>query len=139
MFARIWQGEATGENAEAYRHHVTRSVFPSLRAIPGHRGAWLLRREEGERVTFVVMTLWNSMKRSGSSQVTTQSVLSSSPRPGPFCSRSTSGCGTTTSCTTEARTRKRRRGMSTRRTSTSKGDPFLGALSGRACPIYSSR
>ena len=62
MFARIWQGEATGENAEAYRHHVTRSVFPSLRAIPGHRGAWLLRREEGERVTFVVMTLWNSME-----------------------------------------------------------------------------
>jgi heme-degrading monooxygenase HmoA len=62
MLARIWHGEATVENADAYRHHVTERVFPELRAIPGHRGAWLLRREEGGRVSFLVVTLWESLQ-----------------------------------------------------------------------------
>lgn len=63
MIARVWRGEAaSAEAGEAYRRHVTGSVFPALRDIPGHRGAWLLRREEGSRVAFVVVTLWDSME-----------------------------------------------------------------------------
>jgi heme-degrading monooxygenase HmoA len=62
MIARLWRGVAsTQANADAYQRHVTTSVFPSLAAIRGHRGAKVLRRDEAGRAEFLVMTLWDSM------------------------------------------------------------------------------
>src|SRR5688572_24452177 len=62
MIARLWRGVAsTAANADAYQRHVTMRVFPSLAEIQGHRGARVLRREQGGRVEFLVMTLWDSM------------------------------------------------------------------------------
>ena len=64
MIARVWRGQATGQNAEAYRRHFAESVRPALASISGHRGALLLRRElEGDSQTeFLVVTLWDSME-----------------------------------------------------------------------------
>ena len=61
MIARVWRGEATSETAPRYVDHLERSVFPQLEQISGHEGAYLLRRETGDRVDFVVLTLWNTM------------------------------------------------------------------------------
>jgi heme-degrading monooxygenase HmoA len=62
MIARVWRGVAhTAVDADAYRRHLTTKVLPSLGAIAGHRGARLLRREEGGRIEFLVMTFWDSM------------------------------------------------------------------------------
>src|SRR2546423_13013474 len=62
MIARLWRGVAnTKADADAYQNHVTRTVFPSLAAIAGHRGAKVLRREERQRIEFLVVTLWDSM------------------------------------------------------------------------------
>src|SRR5919106_1703564 len=62
MIARVWRGVAdTAVNADAYRRHLTTKVLPSLSAIAGHRGARVLRREEGGRIEFLVMTFWDSM------------------------------------------------------------------------------
>jgi heme-degrading monooxygenase HmoA len=63
MIARAWQGQATVQNAEAYRRHFADSVRPALDRVPGHRGALLLRREmEGDsRAEFLVITMWDSM------------------------------------------------------------------------------
>ncbi len=61
MIARIWRGSAKGDNAEAYRRHVTETVFPALEAIAGHRGAYLLRRETREGTEFLAVTLWDSL------------------------------------------------------------------------------
>ncbi len=58
---RLWRGQATPDNADAYQRHVTRTVFPSLTKIPGYRGAHVLRRDTGGRVEFLVATLWDSM------------------------------------------------------------------------------
>jgi heme-degrading monooxygenase HmoA len=49
------------EKASEYVRYATRKVFPTLRAIEGHRGAYLLRRAVGDAVEFVVLTLWESM------------------------------------------------------------------------------
>jgi heme-degrading monooxygenase HmoA len=62
MIARIWRGEATVANASRYVDHLERAVFPRLREIAGHDQAYLLRRTVGERVEFVVVTLWRSME-----------------------------------------------------------------------------
>ncbi|HLJ19599.1 MAG TPA: hypothetical protein VKU84_05350 [Stellaceae bacterium] len=61
MIARLWRGVAVGGNAEAYRQHVTGTVFPSLREIAGHRGAYLLKRTAGGRTEFLAVTLWDSV------------------------------------------------------------------------------
>jgi hypothetical protein len=50
MIARIWRGQATADNARHYRRHATKCVFPSLAGLPGHQGAYLLRRETGGQV-----------------------------------------------------------------------------------------
>ncbi len=61
MIARLWRGQAAGAaNADAYARHVTGTVFPSLKDLAGHRGAWLLRREIDGGTEFLAVTLWQS-------------------------------------------------------------------------------
>ena len=37
-------------------------TIPSLRALDGHRGAYVLWRDVGDEVEFVVLTLWDSLQ-----------------------------------------------------------------------------
>jgi len=62
MIVRMWRGEAKVANAEAYERFVTTKVFAALPAIPGHRGAYLLKRpiDGGDEVEFIAVTLWES-------------------------------------------------------------------------------
>jgi hypothetical protein len=60
MIARLWRGWAPASTADAYERHATGTVFPSLGRLTGHRGAWLLRRQTGDRTEFIAMTLWDS-------------------------------------------------------------------------------
>ncbi|HLH90577.1 MAG TPA: antibiotic biosynthesis monooxygenase [Xanthobacteraceae bacterium] len=62
MIARIWRGQATADNAPRYEAHATRHVFPSLAALPGHRGAYLLTRQTKGDVEFLAVTLWESIE-----------------------------------------------------------------------------
>jgi len=62
MILRMWRAQSTPEKAGEYIRHATERVFPALRAIEGHRGAYLLRHTDGDRVEFVVLTLWDSMQ-----------------------------------------------------------------------------
>ena len=61
MIARVWRGASTVPNGQRYVEHLERSVFPHLTAIAGHRSSHLLQRTVGDRVEFVVTTLWESM------------------------------------------------------------------------------
>jgi heme-degrading monooxygenase HmoA len=58
---RMWKGRSTVERGGEYVRHATKKVFPALRAIEGHRGAYLLRRIVDGAIEFVVLTLWDSM------------------------------------------------------------------------------
>jgi uncharacterized protein YciI/heme-degrading monooxygenase HmoA len=62
MILRMWKARATPEKSGEYIDHATKKVFPSLGAIEGHSGAYLLRRAVGGAVEFVVLTLWTSME-----------------------------------------------------------------------------
>jgi heme-degrading monooxygenase HmoA len=62
MIARIWRGTATAAKADDYYHHFTTKVAPHLKEIAGHQGAYLLRREAGEKVEFLAVTLWDSIE-----------------------------------------------------------------------------
>jgi uncharacterized protein YciI/heme-degrading monooxygenase HmoA len=62
MVLRTWKGRSTAEKSAKYVNHVTKKVFPSLRSIEGHRGAYLLQRAVNSAIEFVVLTLWESME-----------------------------------------------------------------------------
>lgn len=62
MILRMWRAGSTVEKADEYVRHATKKIFPSLRAIEGHCGAYLLRRAVGDEIEFVVLTLWESME-----------------------------------------------------------------------------
>lgn len=64
MIVRMWRGQAKAADADAYERFVTTKVFADLPAIPGHRGAYLLRRpvENGDEVEFIAVTLWESLE-----------------------------------------------------------------------------
>jgi uncharacterized protein len=61
MILRMWRARATIEKAGEYVRHATEKVFPALRSIEGHRGAYLLRHAVDDAVELVVLTLWESM------------------------------------------------------------------------------
>ena len=62
MILRMWKARSTTSRAGDYIRHATTVVFPKIRAIEGHRGEYLLRREAGDGVELVVLTLWDSME-----------------------------------------------------------------------------
>jgi len=62
IILRMWRARSTVEKMGEYVQHATRKVFPALRAIEGHRGAYLLRRAVDGVVELVVLTLWESME-----------------------------------------------------------------------------
>ncbi len=60
MIARLWRGRADTARADGYLRHFMTTVAPELMHMPGHRGAWLLRREIEGSTEFVALTFWES-------------------------------------------------------------------------------
>jgi heme-degrading monooxygenase HmoA len=61
MIARLWQGVVPAAKEAAYREFLEREVLPEYRGTPGNRGVVVLRRQEGERVRFLVISHWDSL------------------------------------------------------------------------------
>jgi heme-degrading monooxygenase HmoA len=61
MIARLWHGWTTPENADAYETLLRTRIFPQIHRVPGHGGAYLLRRNVEAGVEFVTITLFDSM------------------------------------------------------------------------------
>lgn len=61
MFVRSWSARATLEGVASYRRHFENEVLPRLEALPGQRGALLLRRSDEAGAELLVLTFWASM------------------------------------------------------------------------------
>jgi len=61
MITRMWRGWTAIDDADAYERFLLGELFPSLRAIPGFRGADVLRRVDGGEVAFVTLTRFDSL------------------------------------------------------------------------------
>jgi antibiotic biosynthesis monooxygenase (ABM) superfamily enzyme len=61
MITRLWQGWTANEHADAYERFLLAGLFPSMREIPGFRGAEVLRRPDGGEVAFVTLTRFESV------------------------------------------------------------------------------
>ena len=62
MIARVWSGVVPLEKASGYSEYLADSDLGvrAYQAIRGNRGVSLLRRVEGDRVHFLLISLWES-------------------------------------------------------------------------------
>ena len=58
----MWKARSTAGGAADYIRHATTKVFPKIRAIEGHKGEYLLRREVEDNVELIALTLWDSIE-----------------------------------------------------------------------------
>jgi heme-degrading monooxygenase HmoA len=64
MIARVWEGVVPLEKADGYGAYLADSDrgVSDYRRITGNRGVLLLRRVEGDRVRFLLVSLWDTRK-----------------------------------------------------------------------------
>ncbi len=60
MIARTWHGMVRAEDAERYHAYLLETGVPDLKRTPGNRGVYVLRRREGDRAHFLLISLWES-------------------------------------------------------------------------------
>ena len=49
------------EDADAYADYMQATGVAGYAATPGNRGVYMLRRDDGDRTEFLMVTLWESM------------------------------------------------------------------------------
>jgi heme-degrading monooxygenase HmoA len=60
VIARIWRGVVRSEDAAAYADYIGRTGMAEYRTTPGNQGAWMLRRDDGDRSEIITFSLWES-------------------------------------------------------------------------------
>lgn len=60
MIARTWRGATRAADAEAYLRYLHETGFREYRESPGNLGVLGLRRVDGERAEFLLVTLWET-------------------------------------------------------------------------------
>ncbi len=61
MIMRIWRGITPKDQADAYLEHLQQTALQALAQQPGQRGAWVLRRVQGDHCEFQLLSLWESL------------------------------------------------------------------------------
>lgn len=61
MVVRTWRGWTRAEDADRYVGYLRETGLSEYRATPGNRGAWILRRVDGDRCEFVTVSVWDSL------------------------------------------------------------------------------
>jgi heme-degrading monooxygenase HmoA len=61
MISRLWHGTTPTAKADAYLAFLKARALPDYRGTPGNRGAWILRRADGELTHFSTLTFWDSL------------------------------------------------------------------------------
>ena len=62
MICRVWHGWTTPSNADGYESMLRADVLPGIHRIQGYQGAYLLRRNSGDEVEFVTMTIFDDIE-----------------------------------------------------------------------------
>jgi len=60
MIARIWRGAVRREDADEYADYIANTGRAEYRSTPGNQGAWMLRRDDGDRSEIITFSLWES-------------------------------------------------------------------------------
>jgi heme-degrading monooxygenase HmoA len=61
VIARTWTGVVLRADADAYADYIRETGFAEYGQTAGNRGAWMLRRDDGDRTEFVTLSMWDSV------------------------------------------------------------------------------
>lgn len=61
MIVRIWHGMMPAEKADDYYAYLNRTGIPDYRATEGNRGVMVLRRVDGDKAHFLLLSFWESL------------------------------------------------------------------------------
>ncbi len=61
MIARLWHGVTNAENADEYLEYLNKTGIPDYKATPGNRGVHILKRIEGNKAHFLLISFWDSL------------------------------------------------------------------------------
>ena len=61
MIARTWTGVVRRADADAYADYIRETGFAEYGRTAGNRGAWMLRRDDGDRTEFITLSMWDSV------------------------------------------------------------------------------
>ena len=62
MIARVWSGAVRTRDADAYTAYMERTGVRDLAGTAGNRGVYMLRRLDGDRTVFTMISLWDSLE-----------------------------------------------------------------------------
>jgi heme-degrading monooxygenase HmoA len=62
VIARTWRGAVRAEDADAYLDYLEATGLKEYRETPGNRGVLALRRIDGDRCEFLIVSLWDSLE-----------------------------------------------------------------------------
>ena len=62
MIARIWHGATRVSKGDEYLRLMREVAIPDYHSVPGNRGAYVLRRIDGGRMHFLMLTFWESLE-----------------------------------------------------------------------------
>ena len=60
MIARMWRGVVRRQDADEYAEYIKKTGMAEYRSTPGNQGAWMLRRDDGDRSEIITFSLWDS-------------------------------------------------------------------------------
>jgi heme-degrading monooxygenase HmoA len=60
VIARTWRGAVRAEDADAYLDYLEATGLKEYRETPGNQGVLALRRIEGDRCEYLIVSLWDS-------------------------------------------------------------------------------
>lgn len=61
MIARIWRGAVRRDDADRYADYMRGTGVEEYAGTPGNGAVLMLRRDDGDRTEFVMVTLWESL------------------------------------------------------------------------------
>jgi heme-degrading monooxygenase HmoA len=61
MIARTWRGAVRTEDADAYVDYLEQTGLREYGETPGNLGVYALRRIDGDRCEFLLVSLWDDM------------------------------------------------------------------------------
>jgi len=60
--ARIWRGRTLASKADEYERYLNANGVAKIRTTPGNRGVTVLRRTDGDKTEFEVISIWESIE-----------------------------------------------------------------------------
>jgi heme-degrading monooxygenase HmoA len=61
VIARTWTGVVRRADADAYADYIRDTGFAEYGRTAGNRGAWMLRRDDGDRTEVSTLSMWDSV------------------------------------------------------------------------------